>query len=261
MHDLLEHLRGAAAAAARRAPPRAPAGGSSRSAGVVAVTRAASACARRQREHVLRRSTPSVRAVLALLLRSICASHLARRRQRVGQRVDLVQHDEARRRVAAEVVAPDREVGLGDAGVGAEDEDRGVRRRQQAERQLGLGADRVQARRVEDHQALLEQRVRVVDQRMAPRRHLDLAVGVARRVVFGMRRRPRSRARALRRRVTHSVRVTSASASASCVGVVDVERRGASRRAGCARSSASDSGSQPRLDRQQRAARRLVAAS
>ena len=58
-------------------------------------------------------------------------------------------------------------------------------RRQQAQRQLGLGADRVQARRVEHDQALLEQRMRIVDQRVAPGRHLDLAFVVARRVVVG----------------------------------------------------------------------------
>ena len=62
----------------------------------------------------------------------------------------------------------------------------GVRRGQQRERQLGLRADRVEARRVEHDQTLAQQRVRVVDERMAPGRHLDHAVVVARRVVVGV---------------------------------------------------------------------------
>ena len=161
---------------------------------VVAVDARGERLARREREHALQRHAERARG-LALLLRDLRLD-LLERRQRVVERVDLVEHDEARRRVRAEVVAPDRQVGLGDAGVGAEDEDGGVRARQQAQRQLGLGADRVQPRRVEHDQALLEQRMRVVDERVAPGRHLDLAVVVARRVVVGRARRPRSRARA-----------------------------------------------------------------
>ena len=137
----------------------------------------------RQREHAgLRNAQCACR--LATLLRDLRIDLLGSG-QRVDQRVDLVEHHKAGERVGAEVVAPDRQVGLGDTGVGAEDEHRGVRRRQQAERQLGLGADRIEARRVEHHQALFEQRVRVVDQRVAPRRHLDTAFVVERRVVVG----------------------------------------------------------------------------
>ncbi len=138
---------------------------------------------RREREDALQRHAERARGLL-LLLRDLRLDDLERR-QRILEGVDLVEDDEARRRVGAEVVAPDREVGLGDAGVGAEDEDGRVRARQQAQRQLGLGADRVQARRVEHDQALLQQRVRVVDEGVAPGRHLDLAFVVARRVVVG----------------------------------------------------------------------------
>jgi hypothetical protein len=84
---------------------------------------------RREREDALEVDAEGARG-LALLLRDLRLDHLARG-ERVDQRIDLVEDDEARRRLRAEVVAPDREVGLGDAGVGAEDEDRGVRRRQQ----------------------------------------------------------------------------------------------------------------------------------
>jgi hypothetical protein len=136
---------------------------------------------RRQRKDALQRDAERARGLL-LLLRDL-PFDLLERRERILERIDLVEDDEARRRIRAEVVAPDHEVGLGDAGVGAEDEDGRVRARQQAQRQLGLGADRVQARRVEDDEALLEQRMRVVDQRVAPRRHLDAAGVVARRVV------------------------------------------------------------------------------
>ena len=83
------------------------------------------------------------------------------------------------------MVAPDRHVRLGDSRVGPEDEDRRMGGRQQAERELGLGADRVQAGRVEHDEALAQQRVRVVDQRMAPLGDLDAALVVERRIVFG----------------------------------------------------------------------------
>ncbi len=53
-----------------------------------------------------------------------------------------------------------------------------MRVRDQVQRQFGLGADGVQARRIENHQALLEQWVRQVDDRMAPARDLDRAVRV-----------------------------------------------------------------------------------
>jgi hypothetical protein len=122
---------------------------------------------------------------LAQLLRDLQLD-LALRGERVGERVDLVEDDEALRRVRAEVVPPDRQVGLGHARVRAEDEDGGVGGRQQAEGELRLGADRVQAWRVEHHQTLLEQRVRVVDDGVPPRRHLDQPFVVARRVVIGV---------------------------------------------------------------------------
>ena len=51
-----------------------------------------------------------------------------------------------------------------------------LRIRQQVERQLRLGAEGVEAGRVENHQAVFEQQVRQVDDGMAPARDLDQAV-------------------------------------------------------------------------------------
>ena len=78
--------------------------------------------------------------------------------------------------LAREVPVPHLEVGLGHAGVGGEDEQHRMRVREQVERELGLGADRVQSRRVEDHEALLQQRMREIDDRMAPARDVDRAL-------------------------------------------------------------------------------------
>ena len=182
-HDLLEHQ------AALRQQLRAECGFERRQAAleqrlVVVRDPRGERLARRQREHAVGRDAQRLCGLDALPVD--LRVDLAGGGERIDQRVDLVQHDEARQRLAAEVIAPDAEIGLGHAGVGAEDEDGRVRGRQQAQRQLGLGSDRVQARRVEHDQALLQQRVRVVDQRMAPGRHLDAAGGVDRRVVIGL---------------------------------------------------------------------------
>ena len=137
----------------------------------------------RQREHPGGRNLEQARGVANLHLNLF--SHLLTREQRVDQRVDLVQNHKPSQGVGAQVVAPDRQIRLRDAGVCAQNEDRGVCRGQQAERQFRLGANRVQARRVEHHQALAQQWMRVVDQRMAPGRHLNAAQVIERRVVFG----------------------------------------------------------------------------
>ncbi len=112
--------------------------------------------------------------------------HCDRCGQRVGQDVGLVEHDEAFERVLAQVLGPDGQVGARHAGVGGEQEDDGMRGRQQPQRELGLGTDGVEPRRIDDHQPALQQGVRIVDQRVAPGRHLDTAVVQARRVVLRM---------------------------------------------------------------------------
>ena len=83
--------------------------------------------------------------------------------QVIPQPVDLVQDHEATRPrgriVTGHVLVPHFEIGLRDARVGRQDEQDRVRVGQVRQRQLGLGADRVEAGGVEDHQALLQQRV------------------------------------------------------------------------------------------------------
>jgi hypothetical protein len=155
LHHLLEHLP------ALRQQLGAKRGLEDRQAAFVQAHRVAFDAGRerlacRQREHPLQVDAEGT-CGFPLLLRDLRLD-LLDRGQRVDQRIDLVEDDEARRRLGAEMVAPDRQVGLGDTGVGAEDEDGRMRRGQQRERQLGLGADRVQARRVEDDGALAQQR-------------------------------------------------------------------------------------------------------
>ena len=125
LHDLLEHL------APLRQELRAERGLEQRQAALVQRHRVAADArgerlARRQREHALDRRCRACARSRAAAARSAPRPARAVASGSV-ERVDLVQHDEARRRVGAEVVAPDRQVGLGDAGVGAEDEDGRVR--------------------------------------------------------------------------------------------------------------------------------------
>ena len=100
--------------------------------------------------------------------------------QFVPQPVDLVQHHQPAlvRAVLgrANVVVPDLDVRFGHAGVGGQDEQHGMRRGQHAEGQFRLGAEGVQARRVQDHQPLIKQRVRQVDDGMTPFRNVDQTI-------------------------------------------------------------------------------------
>ena len=113
----------------------------------------------------------------------------ARGLELVPQAVDLVEHRKAALvgamfRVADEVV-PHLNVGFGNAGVGREDEQHRVRRGQQRQRQFRLGAERVETRRVEDHQPLIEQRVREVDNRVPPLWHFHQPLGGEVHAVLG----------------------------------------------------------------------------
>ena len=110
----------------------------------------------------------------------------------------------------------------------------------------------VQARRVDDHQAALQQRVRIVDQRVAPGRHLDAAVVAAaagcpaggsslqKPSAAAVIDADPARARHLGQRLGQAV------------GVARIQARGAARPRAASRSSASDCAAQPRVDRQQR---------
>ena len=141
--------------------------------------------ARRQRKHPRRRDAQRLGGVAALLLD--LRFDLFGRGQRIDQRVDLVQHDKTFQARRPEVFAPDRQIRTRHAGVGGQHEDHRVRRRQHAQRQFRFRADGVQAGRVDHHQPALQQRVRVVDHRVAPGRHFDAAVGALRRVVLRLR--------------------------------------------------------------------------
>jgi hypothetical protein len=66
------------------------------------------------------------------------------------------------------VLAPHGQVALRHAGVGGQDEQDGVGVGQQGEREFGFRADGVQARRIENHQSLFEQRVGKLDDGVAP---------------------------------------------------------------------------------------------
>ncbi len=115
--------------------------------------------------------------------------------QFVPHQVDLVQHRDAARRRRLHVLLPHVEVGLGDAGIHREQKQHGVRIRDHRERQLGFGAERVQPRRVEHDQPAFEQRMRVADHGVAPRRNFHLAAillgGDHRIVVVPQAERPR----------------------------------------------------------------------
>ena len=105
--------------------------------------------------------------------------------QSIPKRVDLVEHREAAAILPSgrdDEVAPHREIALGHAGIDREDEEHRMRVRQEVEREFGLGADRVEAGRIEDDQALLEQRMREIHHRMPPAGDLDGAVGPDRAV-------------------------------------------------------------------------------
>ena len=134
---------------AATAQPRAPAAGFCASSASSPLTLASSAfCA--DTANTCAGGIPS-------MLRASCAP-AARSRRRSPRRSCSSSHSPSilfrmtmrpalRRRVlAGEVLVPHFEVGLGHAGVGREDEQHRVRVRQQVERELGLGADRVQAR-------------------------------------------------------------------------------------------------------------------
>jgi hypothetical protein len=83
-----------------------------------------------------------------------------------------------------DVLPPHGQVALGDAGVGGQDEQHGVGVGQQVEGKLGLSADGIEARRVENHQALFEQRVGKLDDGVAPARDLQAALRIGANAVI-----------------------------------------------------------------------------
>ena len=95
--------------------------------------------------------------------------------------VDLVEHHQARTAVGithTDMITPDQDVGLGHAGVGAEHKQHRVRARNQVQCELRLRANRIQAGRIQNHQALRQQRVRKVDDGVTPAGYFDVAVRI-----------------------------------------------------------------------------------
>ena len=67
-----------------------------------------------------------------------------------------------------------------------------MRLRNQACHQFRLCANGVQPRRIQNHQPLLEQRVRDIDQCMTPSGHFNQAIRAGRRIVFGVAAMPKA---------------------------------------------------------------------
>ena len=83
------------------------------------------------------------------------------------------------------MLAPDRQIGFGDAGVGRQDEHSRLRLWNQVHGQLGLGTNGIQPRCIKNNQPLLKERVSHVDQGVTPLRHLHHALRVRQGVVSG----------------------------------------------------------------------------
>ena len=147
---------------------------------------AANTCATRNAEHLRARRAPGDRSPRRSPRSDLSSSQRPSILLRITMRPAL-----RGRVVAGQVLVPHLEVGLGDARVGGQDEEERVRVGQQVERELGLGADRIEPRRVEDHEPLLQQRMREVDDRVPPAGDVDAALVAVRRARPGCRPRRR----------------------------------------------------------------------
>ena len=139
----------------------------------------------RHRNHMRRLQSQNLgrRRALPINLRL----NLGRCTERVPQRVDLVEYHQSR--VAGglfgdQMLAPDGQIRFRHTGVGSQNKNDRVGLRNQADGQLRLGTNGIEPWCVQNHQALLEQRVGDVDQRMPPHRHLDQPVSAGTRVVI-----------------------------------------------------------------------------
>ena len=84
------------------------------------------------------------------------------------------------------MLTPDGQIGFGDPRVCRKNKNYCMRLRNQADGQLGLGTNGIETRRIENHQSLLEQRMRDIDQGVAPFRHLDHSIRANAGIVFRM---------------------------------------------------------------------------
>ena len=103
--------------------------------------------------------------------------HLGVAAQFIPHAVDLVEHHQASR-AGADMVAPDLDVAARDARVGRQNKQHRMRIRDQVQGQFRFRADGVQAGRIEDDQALFQQRMGEVDDGVAPHGNFHLAVFV-----------------------------------------------------------------------------------
>ena len=74
------------------------------------------------------------------------------------------------------MLSPDGKVRTRDTRVGPQDEDHGMRLRNQVDGQFRLGTYGIEARGIQDHQPLLEQGMRHIDQGVAPHGNLHQAL-------------------------------------------------------------------------------------
>ena len=126
----------------------------------------------------------SRRGALALDLRLHFAAHA----QGIPQGVDLVEHHQPGGvvfRLGGQMLPPDGQVRAGHAGVCAQDKDNAMRLGQQTHRQFRLCTHGIQARGIQDHQPLAEQRVGDIDQRMPPGGDLHHSLRIGQGIVLG----------------------------------------------------------------------------
>ena len=145
--------------------------------GIVAIDLGHQAFLRRNRKNLLGGQRKNMGAAICLFLD--LGINFIERFQLVPLAVDLVHHHHAAalgRAATADMLFPDRQIGLGDAGIGSQNEEHGVRIGELRQGQFRFSTNRIQTRRIENNQALLEQRMGKIDHGMAPARHFNQAI-------------------------------------------------------------------------------------
>ena len=100
--------------------------------------------------------------------------HFVSRTERVPQGIDFVEHHQTGFGAVGrinEVLAPDGQIGPRDSGIGSKDEHHRVGLGNQVDGELWLCTHSVQPWGIENHQTMLQQRVRQIDDGMAPLGH------------------------------------------------------------------------------------------
>ena len=78
--------------------------------------------------------------------------------------------------------SPNGQIRTGNSRVRTQNENHRMRLRNEIDRQLGLGAHRIQSRGVQNHQALLEQGMGNINDGVAPHGYFDQALGIRNRI-------------------------------------------------------------------------------